>query len=57
MIKEIFALSFAIFSFLNYSLDLEFASEYAINLNSNSKICAFNISVNFEFARQRIREY
>ena len=50
-------LYFANFSFLNYSRVLEFASEYSINLNSNLEIGVLNISENFEFARQRIRQY
>ena len=45
------------FYFSNYSRVLEFASQYWINYNSYLKICVNNISENFEFMRQRIREY
>ena len=50
-------LYFANFSFLNYSRFFEFASDYLNNLNSYLKLGVFNISENFEFARQRFREY
>ena len=56
--SEIFVdLYFANFSFPNYSRFLEFASDYLNNLNSYLKLGVFNISENFEFARQQIREY
>ena len=45
------------FSFPNNSRFLEFASDYLNNLNSYQKLCVFNISEKFEFAKQRIREY
>ena len=50
-------LYFANFSFRNYSRFLEFKNDYLNNLNSYLKLGVFNISENFEFARQRIREY
>ena len=45
------------FSFPNFSRFLELASDYLNNLNSYLKLGVFNISENFEFARQQIREY
>ena len=45
------------FSFLNYSQVLEFPGEYLITIYRYLNKGAFNISENFEFARQQIREY
>ena len=57
--SEIFLrdLYFADFSFPNYSRFLEFLSDYFNHLNSYLKLGVFNISENFEFERQQIREY
>ena len=43
---------FVNFLFPNYLRVLEFVSEYLINYKSNQDIGVFNISENFEFARQ-----
>ena len=50
-------LYFANVSFLNDSRVLEFANEYLIGFYRYINIGVFNISENFEFPWQRIREF